>query len=96
MLTEPVAFKTLLEAAPLADEDDADEGDAIDAPVAPAPAPVLMTEAETDALFAKLFAQYEQPIFQYAYRLLGDAEDARDFTGSPRTCAWMNCATVAC
>lgn len=80
MLTEPAAFETLLEANSLADETLADEGDAADAPVAPASALVLMTEAETDALFAKLFAQYEQPIFQYAYRLLGDAEDARDFT----------------
>lgn len=80
MLTEPAAFETLLEATTLVDEIEADEEDAIDAPVAPAPALVLMTEAETDALFAKLFAQYEQPIFQYAYRLLGDAEDARDFT----------------
>lgn len=36
--------------------------------------------AHTEALFAQLFEQYEQPIYQYVYRLLGDAEDARDFT----------------
>jgi RNA polymerase sigma-70 factor (ECF subfamily) len=34
----------------------------------------------TEALFAQLFQQYEQPIYQYVYRLLGDPEDARDFT----------------
>ena len=33
-----------------------------------------------EKLFEELFAQYEQPIYQYVYRLLGDAEDARDFT----------------
>jgi RNA polymerase sigma-70 factor, ECF subfamily len=35
---------------------------------------------DPEAVFARLFAQYEQPIYQYVYRLLGDAEDARDFT----------------
>lgn len=33
-----------------------------------------------NALFDRLFQQFEQPIYQYVYRLLGDAEDARDFT----------------
>jgi RNA polymerase sigma-70 factor (ECF subfamily) len=80
VLTEPAAIETLLEATTLVDEIEADQEDAIEAPEASAPASAWMTEAETDALFAKLFAQYEQPIFQYAYRLLGDAEDARDFT----------------
>jgi RNA polymerase sigma-70 factor, ECF subfamily len=43
-------------------------------------APVVLSQPELDALFAGLFVQYEQPIYQYVYRLLGDAEDARDFT----------------
>jgi RNA polymerase sigma-70 factor, ECF subfamily len=35
---------------------------------------------ETEALFARLYAQYEQAIYAYVYRLLGDSEDALDFT----------------
>ena len=35
---------------------------------------------DPEVVFERLFAQYEQPIYQYVYRLLGDAEDARDFT----------------
>lgn len=34
----------------------------------------------TDSSFAKLFEQYEQPIYRYVYMLLGDPENARDFT----------------
>jgi RNA polymerase sigma-70 factor, ECF subfamily len=36
--------------------------------------------AETEALFAQLFEQYEQAIYQYVLRMLGDPEEARDFT----------------
>lgn len=37
--------------------------------------------AETiEVLFSALFSRYEQAIYQYVYRLMGDAEDARDFT----------------
>lgn len=80
MLAEPAALETLLEAGPSpADAELADEDEETGAPGAPSGA-VLMSEAETAELFAALFAQYEQPIFQYAYRMLGDAEDARDFT----------------
>lgn len=83
MLTEPAAIETMFDAVTRLDEME-DEDEAPEATVAaPAPAQslvVLMTDAETEALFDKLFAQYEQPIFQYAYRMLGDAEDARDFT----------------
>ena len=39
----------------------------------------VVTE-DPEVVFERLFAQYEQPIYQYVYRLLGDAEDARDFT----------------
>lgn len=46
---------------------------------APAPAESI-EQVDTEALFAQLFAQYEQPIYQYVYRLLSDPEDARDFT----------------
>jgi RNA polymerase sigma-70 factor, ECF subfamily len=35
---------------------------------------------ETEALFAQLYQQYEQAIYAYVYRLLGDSEDALDFT----------------
>lgn len=35
---------------------------------------------EVDISFEKLFQYYEQGIYQYVYRLLGDVEDARDFT----------------
>jgi RNA polymerase sigma-70 factor (ECF subfamily) len=37
-------------------------------------------DRSTEDLFEALFAQYEQAIYQYVYRLLGDPEDARDFT----------------
>jgi len=53
------------------------------APIATLPTATTPQElgAESyDALFQRLFEQYEQPIYQYVYRLLGDAEDARDFT----------------
>jgi RNA polymerase sigma-70 factor (ECF subfamily) len=40
----------------------------------------VYTAEELEALFSRLFEQYEQPIFQYVYRMLGDPEDARDFT----------------
>lgn len=36
--------------------------------------------AETEALFASLYQQYEQAIYAYVYRMLGDPEDAIDFT----------------
>ncbi len=39
-----------------------------------------VSEESAEEVFQRLFAQYEQPIYQYVYRLLGDAEDARDFT----------------
>jgi RNA polymerase sigma-70 factor (ECF subfamily) len=35
---------------------------------------------ETEELFAQLYQQYEQAIYSYVYRLLGDPEDALDFT----------------
>jgi RNA polymerase sigma-70 factor (ECF subfamily) len=44
------------------------------------PVSVATVVEDPEAVFARLFAQYEQPIYQYVYRLLGDAEDARDFT----------------
>jgi RNA polymerase sigma-70 factor (ECF subfamily) len=47
----------------------------------PLPASTGAAEIEDpEVVFERLFAQYEQPIYQYVYRLLGDAEDARDFT----------------
>jgi RNA polymerase sigma-70 factor, ECF subfamily len=55
----------------------ADAGEARAALPASAGADVM---EDPEAVFARLFAQYEQPIYQYVYRLLGDAEDARDFT----------------
>src|SRR3954453_19196807 len=54
--------------------DDTSEADA-------GPADALPLGARnTEELFEKLYQQYEQPIYQYVYRLLGDPEDARDFT----------------
>ncbi|MBI3972133.1 MAG: RNA polymerase sigma factor [Chloroflexi bacterium] len=44
------------------------------------PAEASLSAHEIEALFAQLFERYEQPIYQYVYRLLGDPEDARDFT----------------
>ncbi|NBX47012.1 MAG: sigma-70 family RNA polymerase sigma factor [Chloroflexi bacterium] len=83
MLTEPSNIDAMLPVASFAtetrDDDTCDYGDDVAEQAAAVVAPVL-TPAETDALFAQLFEQYEQPIFQYAYRLLGDPEDARDFT----------------
>jgi len=83
MLTEPANIDAMLPVASFAtetrDDDTCDDGDDVAEQAAVVVAPVL-TPAETDALFAQLFEQYEQPIFQYAYRLLGDPEDARDFT----------------
>ncbi|HEV2126075.1 MAG TPA: hypothetical protein VGW38_25240, partial [Chloroflexota bacterium] len=38
---------------------------------------VMGHTAETEALFAQLFEQYEQAIYQYVLRMLGDPEDAR-------------------
>jgi RNA polymerase sigma-70 factor (ECF subfamily) len=35
---------------------------------------------ETEALYAQLYEKYEQAIYAYVYRMLGDAEDALDFT----------------
>ena len=57
-------------------------GDAAGEATATLPAtPVAEVSAESaEEVFQRLFAQYEQPIYQYVYRLLGDAEDARDFT----------------
>jgi RNA polymerase sigma-70 factor (ECF subfamily) len=47
----------------------------------PAPGEELPLGATSiEHLFQLLFERYEQPIYQYVYRLLGDAEDARDFT----------------
>jgi RNA polymerase sigma-70 factor (ECF subfamily) len=43
-------------------------------------AAMLADSPPMDVLFERLFAQYEQAIYQYVYRLLGDPEDARDFT----------------
>ena len=49
-------------------------------PAAPEAARAFAHTPDTEALYARLFEQYEQPIYQYVYRLLGDSEDARDFT----------------
>src|SRR5919108_2911561 len=46
----------------------------------PAAAALLADDPPAEVLFERLFAQYEQAIYQYVYRLLGDPEDARDFT----------------
>jgi RNA polymerase sigma-70 factor, ECF subfamily len=46
----------------------------------PATPAVEVSAEAAEEVFQRLFAQYEQPIYQYVYRLLGDAEDARDFT----------------
>ena len=55
--------------------------DASEEAAAPLPASTGAVEIEDpEVVFARLFAQYEQPIYQYVYRLLGDPEDARDFT----------------
>ena len=55
--------------------------DASEEATAPLPASAGAVEIEDpEVVFARLFAQYEQPIYQYVYRLLGDPEDARDFT----------------
>jgi RNA polymerase sigma-70 factor, ECF subfamily len=35
---------------------------------------------ESEALYAQLFQRYEQAIYAYVYRMLGDPEDALDFT----------------
>jgi RNA polymerase sigma-70 factor (ECF subfamily) len=35
---------------------------------------------ETEALYAQLYEKYEQAIYAYVYRMLGDPEDALDFT----------------
>jgi RNA polymerase sigma-70 factor (ECF subfamily) len=42
--------------------------------------PLPLGARDTEELFEKLYQQYEQPIYQYVYRLLGDPEEARDFT----------------
>ena len=42
--------------------------------------PLPLGARDIEELFEKLYQQYEQPIYQYVYRLLGDSEDARDFT----------------
>ncbi len=42
--------------------------------------PLPLGARTIEDLFDKLYQQYEQPIYQYVYRLLGDPEDARDFT----------------
>jgi RNA polymerase sigma-70 factor, ECF subfamily len=44
------------------------------------PASGLGHTPETEALYARLYEQYEQAIYAYVYRLLGDPEDALDFT----------------
>lgn len=36
--------------------------------------------ADVNTLFQWIFLEYEQPIYQYVYRLVGNIEDARDFT----------------
>ena len=36
--------------------------------------------AETEALYNQLYQKYEQAIYAYVYRMLGDPEDALDFT----------------
>ncbi len=56
-------------------------GDAAEATATLPATPAAEVSAESaEEVFQRLFAQYEQPIYQYVYRLLGDAEDARDFT----------------
>jgi RNA polymerase sigma-70 factor, ECF subfamily len=45
----------------------------------PSASALLGHTKETEALFAQLYEQYEQAIYAYVYRLLGDSEDAMDF-----------------
>ncbi len=52
-----------------ADESDSNGGDVI-----------IGHTPETEALFTQLYQQYDQAIYAYVYRMLGDSEDARDFT----------------
>jgi RNA polymerase sigma-70 factor (ECF subfamily) len=42
--------------------------------------PLPLGARDVEDLFSKLYTQYEQAIYAYVYRMLGDPEDARDFT----------------
>jgi len=75
--TAPVAVTAAVAAAPNPSGDYA-AAVTIDGVASPEPLPLGARTIED--LFEKLYQQYEQPIYQYVYRLLGDPEDARDFT----------------
>jgi RNA polymerase sigma-70 factor (ECF subfamily) len=57
-------------------------------PVSTADAPPTAARADVLALFERLFADYQTPILNYLYRLLGDLALAEDLTQETFTRAW--------